>query len=345
MVLDIEALLQPISAQAPCGANVEYESPFMELQELARGKPEQAMGDKVKPAQEPIWSNVLGAAVQMFTTTKDLRVAGILYLALVKTDGIAGVAAGLGLLRGLLERHWEHVYPQLDPEDDNDPTFRVNSLMATLANEDTLNALRQAPLVTSRQFGRVTLRNHRIASGVLKIPAKEGESPDPTQELGRIDAIFADVSLEVLSGTAAVLNEATAHLNAIQQVLLQKADGIPEDIRPLLTDVKEIQVLVAAHLTKRGVATEPEAALAGSQDAPSSGDSGRGGIRNRTDVLAALQGICDYYAKSEPSSPVPLLLQRAARLVNKDFMQILRDLAPAGVSESEVIGGLEKRDS
>jgi type VI secretion system protein ImpA len=344
-VLDIEALLQPVSVQRPCGDNLEYQPPFMELQELARGKPERVIGDKVKPAQEPVWTNVCDAAVRLFSSTKDLRIAGILYLALVKIEGTAGVTAGLALLRGLLERHWQHVYPQLDPEDDLDPIFRVNSLMAALASEDALNALRQAPLVISRQFGRLTLRNHRIATGVLKVTSQDGESADPTQELARIDAIFADVSIDVLSGAAAVLNEASAHLNAIQQVLLHVAAGIPEGIRPLLADVNDIQALLHAQLTKRGVAAEPGPAAAEAVDPRASTDAARGGaIRNSTDVLAGLQRICEYYAKSEPSSPVPLLLQRAARLVDKDFMHILRDLAPAGVSEAEVIGRLENED-
>jgi type VI secretion system protein ImpA len=134
-------------------------------------------------------------------------------------------------------------------------------------------------------------------------------------------------------------------LNAIQQVLRDKGGGIPDDVKPVLTDIKELQALVAAQLSKRGVAVNPQQGEPAPAQEQSSGDSARGVIRNSTDVLAALQRICDYYKKSEPSSPVPLLLQRAARLVNKDFMDILRDLAPAGVTEAEVIGGLEKRDS
>jgi type VI secretion system protein ImpA len=320
---------------------MEYEPPFLELQEMARGKPEQVIGDRVKPAEEPDWSEVHDAALQLFKLTKDLRIAGILYVALLKKHGVEGIANGLGLLRSLLERHWEHVHPQLDPEDDNDPIFRVNSLVATLANEDALNTLRNTVVVSSRQFGRVTLRNHRIAAGTLKVV--EGEAPDAAQEQARIAAVFADISSEALSSTAALLIEANGHLNAIQQVLLQKADGIPDDVRPVLADIKELQGLVAAQLSKRGV-PEPQQTETGAPQEQSSGESGRGVIRNSTDVLAALQRICDYYKKSEPSSPVPLLLQRAARLVNKDFMEILRDLAPAGVNEAEVIGGVEKRD-
>jgi type VI secretion system protein ImpA len=40
---------------------------------------------------------------------------------------------------------------------------------------------------------------------------------------------------------------------------------------------------------------------------------------------------------------VPLLLQRAKRLVSKDFLEIIRDLTPSGVAEAELIGGVEKK--
>ena len=55
--------------------------------------------------------------------------------------------------------------------------------------------------------------------------------------------------------------------------------------------------------------------------------------------MRVLDKACDYFERHEPSSPVPLLLRRAKRLVSKDFMEILRDLAPDGVSQAENIGG------
>jgi type VI secretion system protein ImpA len=56
--------------------------------------------------------------------------------------------------------------------------------------------------------------------------------------------------------------------------------------------------------------------------------------------MRRLDEVCDYYARCEPSSPVPLLLRRAQRLVGKTFLDLLRDLAPGGVSEMEVISGV-----
>lgn len=348
-VLDLDTLLKPISDDAPCGRDLEYEAPFLELQELARGKPEQVIGDKVRPAQDPPWSKVREAAEELFGSTKDLRVAGILHMSLLKTAGIPGLEAGLGLTRGLLEQYWDSVFPMLDVEDDNDPTFRVNSLISALVSDDVLATLRVAPLVESRQFGKHSLRAYRIATGTLNVESAEGT--DPAQELARIEGAFGDAPIETLSATAALLASANDHLNSIQHILLDKADGIPDDLKPLAADLREMKGLLDAQLAKRGVgAADAEGATA------ETGGTGEGGgaasasqpitgvIRNRSDVVTTIDKICDYYAKAEPSSPVPLLLQRAKRLVDKDFMEILRDLTPNGVSEAELIGGVEKRD-
>ena len=351
-VLDLESLLKPVTDAAPCGRDLEYDPPFLALQDLARGKPEQAMGDRVRPGQEPPWSNVRESAQELFAATKDLRVAGILHLASIKTAGLAGLESGLNVISAMLERYWDGLYPLLDAEDDNDPTFRVNSLIAALVSDDALVTLRQAPLVESRQFGKHSLRSWRIATGTIKVEPSDGQETDPAQLRTKMDAAFNDASIESLTATAALIGASLEHLNAIQHILLDKADGIPDDLKPLAADLKEMKTLVEGHLTKRGVGvTEtgagdgPQGDQAGEGQGQSQAQPLSGAIRNRTDVITTLDRICDYYAKAEPSSPVPMLLQRARRLVNKDFMEIIRDLTPTAITEAEVIGGLEKRDS
>ncbi|HEY5807327.1 MAG TPA: hypothetical protein VIT67_05140, partial [Povalibacter sp.] len=225
--------------------------------------------------------------------------------------------------------------------------FRVNTLISALVSDDAIATLRLAPLVESRQFGRHSLRAYRIATGTLKVDG--AEEVDSAQELARIEGAFGDVQTEALMTMAALLNGASDHLNGIQHILLDKADGIPDDLKTLASDLREMKGLVDGHLAKRGV-NAGEGAGADAADASGGGGSDTsqpisGTIRNRSDVITTIDKLCDYYARVEPSSPVPLLLQRAKRLVNKDFMEILRDLTPNGVSEAEVIGGLEKRDS
>jgi type VI secretion system protein ImpA len=79
---------------------------------------------------------------------------------------------------------------------------------------------------------------------------------------------------------------------------------------------------------------------------PSAGAGGAisGAVKNPNDVIRMLDKILDYYARSEPSSPLPLLLQRAKRLVSKDFMTIMKDIAPDGVGQASTIGGISEDD-
>jgi type VI secretion system protein ImpA len=74
------------------------------------------------------------------------------------------------------------------------------------------------------------------------------------------------------------------------------------------------------------------------------GGGGGGGITSPTDVQNALDRIVAYYERYEPSSPLPLLLLRAKRLVNADFLTIVKDMAPHGIDNVNLIGGLEDKD-
>jgi type VI secretion system protein ImpA len=70
-----------------------------------------------------------------------------------------------------------------------------------------------------------------------------------------------------------------------------------------------------------------------------SGDRRGGPISTRDDVKRALDEICDYYREHEPSSPIPILLERAARLISKDFREVIQDLAPDGLAAIDVLRG------
>jgi type VI secretion system protein ImpA len=64
-----------------------------------------------------------------------------------------------------------------------------------------------------------------------------------------------------------------------------------------------------------------------------------GAINTRNDVVTAIDRICEYYTAQEPSSPVPILLRRAQRLVSKSFEEILEDMLPESVAKAKVFSG------
>lgn len=51
-------------------------------------------------------------------------------------------------------------------------------------------------------------------------------------------------------------------------------------------------------------------------------------VASRADTVALLQQVASFFRVAEPSSPVPLLLERAWTMVDRDFLAILRDILP-----------------
>jgi len=67
-----------------------------------------------------------------------------------------------------------------------------------------------------------------------------------------------------------------------------------------------------------------------------------GAARSRDDVVMLLDKIIGYYERNEPSSPLPLLLQRCRKLAALSFLDIVKDMAPAALQQVELIGGIVK---
>ncbi|NEV63097.1 type VI secretion system protein TssA [Thiorhodococcus minor] len=350
-MIDIQGLLREVSPEAPCGEDLEYDPAYGALERATEGKPEQQFGDTIIPAEEPEWSEVERQALELLVRTKDLRVATHLTRALIRTKGWPGFRDGLGLIQGLIERYWEPVHPRLDPDDDNDPTLRINTLLTLADAEATLEALRDAPLVSARGIGSFSLRDLQIAHRELPPPKDDkGDAPEPQL----IDAAFQEVDLDQLQATMDAIDGSLELARTIETQLTEAVgiDASP-DLSPLADMIELARKAVATPLQARGGAAPSAGETDGEilDDVPAAAPTGKpvassglDAINNRADVVRALDLLIDYYRRQEPSSPIPLLLSRAKRLVSKDFLEILEDLAPDGLSQAQVIRGPESEN-
>jgi type VI secretion system protein ImpA len=343
-LLDIDNLLQPISDEEPCGPNLEYDMDYAAMESAARGKPEQQYGDTIIPGEEPNWREVQQLAFELAQRSKDLRIGCLLARAALANHGLPGFAEALELIRGYLERYWATVHPQLDPEDDNDPTLRVNTISSLGDVATTVRALRLVPMVSSRPLGQFSLRDLHMATGEI-LPPLNAEAP----ELSTIEAAFMECDLDQLRGTAASVRQALDHAEAIERVVTEQVGAARAvNLENLRNTLREIDSVMNAHLSRRdvGVALEAsfeqpvrEAAAADGASAPAARLTGE--IRSREDVILALDKICQYYDRYEPSSPLPLLLKRAKRLANKSFLEIVKDLTPDALAQIQALGGVD----
>ena len=67
-----------------------------------------------------------------------------------------------------------------------------------------------------------------------------------------------------------------------------------------------------------------------------------GEINNQQDVIKCMNKIIRYYVRNEPSSPVPLMMHRAKKLVGKDFREIIREVAYSATSQIDELFGTEE---
>jgi type VI secretion system protein ImpA len=51
-------------------------------------------------------------------------------------------------------------------------------------------------------------------------------------------------------------------------------------------------------------------------------------VRTRSEAIALLEQVSAFYRVNEPASPVPLLVDRACTVAQKDFVSLLRDVLP-----------------
>jgi type VI secretion system protein ImpA len=330
-VLDIAKLLAPVAPDAPAGPNLEYDPAFAAVEKAAAGRPEQVIGGTVTPEEPPEWNGVLAGSLELLTRTKDLRVAVLASRALLYRNGVSAFAEGLALLRGLVEQHWASIHPQLDPEDDNDPTMRVTSL-AALATSSVLLALRQSALVESRALGNVSYADIFPTAGVA--------------DTARISGVFESVDLGALEETTNVLGAAKADLQAIDAVFEAQTGSRGPDFGALLDFFTKAQHALRLRLDARKppeLPPEPGAeastAAGGAVAPPPRGLTGD--ILTREDVVKALDKICEYYARHEPASPVPMMAQRCKKLVTMSFFEILNELAPDGIKQAQLVVGKE----
>ena len=338
--------MAPFDGDSPCGDDLEYDPDFVELETLAKPKDEQQVGDAVIAGEAVDFNDVGKRALELLGRSKDLRIAVILGEAVLHTDGFDAFGKVMEYIDRVLDLHWDNVHPMLDADDDDDPTMRVNAIRGLTGADTMLKAVRWAPLTMSRGMGRFGLRHVQVAEGENS-PSADMETV-PTTAI--INGAFADTDEDVMAATRAGLSKARESLKQLGKTLDARIGGSSPDLSPL----DKLLFKAQGAVNKALGGDEPADAPEGAQDSPASGGGSGGGgrpaggggpmgaIASNDDVVRAIDRICEYYARYEPSSPVPLLMQRARRLVAADFMTIMRDMASGGVEQVSTISGISE---
>jgi type VI secretion system protein ImpA len=328
-------------ASGPCGPDLEYDPDMLELETLAAGKAE----TQFAPAEPPEWPLVRDKAAEVMGRSRDLRVAMIWCRANVNVDGFAGVPAALCLLQGLLDQFWDSVHPMPDP-DDGDTFARVSALGGLDRLDGLLGDIRQARLTDDRRLGGLRVRTVEIATERLE--------PRLDEEVMSRDQI--ETALRELGEVAATLRTQCAEAQHWAKRLVSVMNerfGVGEavDLKNLRGMLAAIESVIPAESAEspggdegeEAAYEEAETSLATPVPGATRRAAGGGVLRieSRADAVRAIEMVCAYLERSEPTNPAQLLLRRAVRLIDKNFLQLVREVAPDAVGEVARIMGVD----
>lgn len=337
-------LLEPLSPDAPCGKNLEDTDTLSALDvyqifgQTSLEPPKREPGDPVpkearKSDRPPNWAQIRDEALTALGVSKDLRALTHFGAAVLRTEGIPAFARTLGVAS-----HWLAVYPtQVYPLIDEDALFRQNALNCFADPVAVIDGLRRMPIVSHRQHGRFSLRDLEIASGQT---TPVGDEPPP--DAGQIDAAFNATELAELKAFVEAIEGGLTALSAMDAAMRTASNGefVPT-FDPLSLQFKKMAAAVKARIAGHPSATAADAGeAAGEAGTATPGLVAVGAIRSRQDAIRALDAAAEFFRRNEPSSPIPLFLDRAKRLVSKDFLEVLADVAPDALPQARSAGGL-----
>jgi type VI secretion system protein ImpA len=266
--------------------------------------------------------------------SKDLEIAAYVVEALLRLEGFPGLRDGFRLLRELIERFWEHLYPL--PDEDG-----IDTRVAPLAGlngdgaEGTLMApLVRVPLTDGSNVGPYSysdyqqaqalngtseeVRAKRIARGAITLEQF-------TQAVNESPSEFFENLVQVLSECQDEFGKLTAALDKACGERSPPSSAIRTSLEQCLDTVRG----TAGHKLKSESApaeTSGDEVPAGTYGAAAARPPGE--VQTREEAFAAIAKIADFFRRTEPHSPLSYALDQVVRWGRLPLPQLLQELVP-----------------
>jgi type VI secretion system protein ImpA len=307
-MLNLEALLAPVSAARPCGEDLAFSS---EVDAIARARqaddPSIEQGAWVTDLKEADWKFVARQSAQLIEKrSKDLQLAVWLAEASVRTGGLRAFGDSLMLIAVLCERYWDGLYPL--PDEDGFER-RIGNL-AWVASR-IAPWLREVALTEGPQG--YALRDFDVArmhggEQLAKLEAARAASSRAFWEGLLRDAEFCASAIERLEKSV------DARLETDGPSFSAARSGLESVILFIKPMVKTAPGAAGARPAAEGSAAasaQAAASAGGGALAPAAAHGGSQAM-DRAQALAQLRAVAEFFRRTEPHSPVAYLADKAA---------------------------------
>jgi type VI secretion system protein ImpA len=357
-IIDIQALLAPIPGDQPAGMDLREElSPGALYTRLRDARSEARAAERAMEAEEggssntpPQWRTIRELATEAISArSKDLEIAAWLTEALLRSDGLLGLGAGLQLMNGLVEQYWDDLFPLADEDGIATRVAPVATLNGRSGDGTLTQPLRRTALFNRPDGGSLQFWQYEQAVSLAGIV-------DATRRQQRIDAgvipfetIEAEAQLVGDAGFAILARDAEAAAQAWHSLSAALDASTGSDAPPtsrvgdLLDQIRNAATKFAGSAAT-GATSGPavdSAPVEPPATAPvSAAPAGNDVINSRAEALRSLVTIAAYFRRTEPLSPLAYTLEEVVRRAGMTWPQLLEEIIPDPASRAMVLSSL-----
>lgn len=350
---DARALLAPVTAEEPCGPDLDLagDPDFLNAVAEADGVLPATFFTRDDDGRQQVFDRAtIDFAGQqkklaaVLDGTRDLRPLALSARLSVLNRDLAGFAGTLSGIAALLAERWDEVHPR---GEDGGYALRGAVLQALDDMPTVVLPLQHVPLATHPRLGAVSYRTAMVANG--EATARDGEA---TLDRGAIERALAETDLDALRATCGAVTAIRDEAARIRAVTLDRSgyEGAVALDRVAALAGRMVEML-APVLSARDPASAPPPAAANPAAAPDESAGGPatvapsglvGPVADLKEATAALDAAAHYLHRFEPSSPAEMLVRQAGSLVGKSFVEVLRALVPDHAEQARLALGPDR---
>lgn len=337
---NIEALLQPISTANPAGCNIEYEPIFERIRQARESDPDYLPQDEWSTTpRKADWMLVAKLSEEVLAQhSKDLQVTCWLVEAWTQLYQTEGLVAGLDLLDHFISNWWNDCWPALDEDGSSYRYGMLNRLDRDISLQLALKPMLGDEQSSLAWWQKVLSFEHHGKKGDQDQPTEDYSMGSFTLWAGKLDAArVATVTWQIDKAQQLIgqLDKDYAwHNPQSEGSVLRQTDEQLTDLNDFFVRINQCcsssqqdEIMMLNVLDPEAVTQAGEASTQTSQAQQ---------VMSRDLAITQMLTIAHYFRQTEPSSPVPMLMERAARWANMQLAEWLEEMVGDERSLAEI---------